>query len=310
MLRPVKIPGVSLHVPMPRLLPLTIATMAVLLGVKSVELVRAAVPPSAADAAPAPPAAAKPEGDTPPPQATPASATAPAGNTETPAPDMAKPDMAKPDMPKPDMAKPEAGKPEAGKPEGGKPEMAKAETAAPAPAAANPAAAAVAPPVEPPISQSERDLLLNLRKRREELDAREAAIRQHEGLLAAAEARLATRVAELGGLQKRLESLETARKEHDEANWRGLVKLYESMKPKDAATIFNDLDLPVLLPVLDRMKEAKAAPVLAAMSPDRARLVTAELAQMRAAANTVPPAAAAAVGAAPTTPPPGKPAGG
>ena len=53
------------------------------------------------------------------------------------------------------------------------------------------------------------------------------------------------------------------------------------MKPRDAATIFNDLDMPVLLQVVDRMKEAKAAPVLAAMQPDKARDVTAQLARMR-----------------------------
>ena len=39
--------------------------------------------------------------------------------------------------------------------------------------------------------------------------------------------------------------------------------------------------MPVLLQVLDRMKDAKAALVMAAMNPDKARDVTAELAQMR-----------------------------
>jgi flagellar motility protein MotE (MotC chaperone) len=58
------------------------------------------------------------------------------------------------------------------------------------------------------------------------------------------------------------------------------------MKPRDAATIFNDLQMPVLLQVLDRMKEAKAAVILAAMNPDKARDVTAELAQMRTGKNT------------------------
>jgi flagellar motility protein MotE (MotC chaperone) len=58
------------------------------------------------------------------------------------------------------------------------------------------------------------------------------------------------------------------------------------MKPRDAATIMNELDLPVLLEVVDRMKEAKAAPILAAMQPDRARQVTAELARQRTRANT------------------------
>ena len=53
------------------------------------------------------------------------------------------------------------------------------------------------------------------------------------------------------------------------------------MKPRDAATIFNDLEMPVLLQVVDRMKDAKAALVLAAMQPDKARDLTAKLAQLR-----------------------------
>ena len=36
------------------------------------------------------------------------------------------------------------------------------------------------------------------------------------------------------------------------------------------------VDRPVLLPLVDRMKEAKAAPVLAAMLPDKARDLTAK----------------------------------
>ena len=67
-----------------------------------------------------------------------------------------------------------------------------------------------------------------------------------------------------------------ARKEREDASWQGLVKLYEAMRPRDAATIFNELEMPVLLQVVDRMKEAKAAPVLAAMQPDKARDLTAQ----------------------------------
>jgi flagellar motility protein MotE (MotC chaperone) len=88
-------------------------------------------------------------------------------------------------------------------------------------------------------------------------------------------------VTELQALQIKLEALEATRKDHEDASWQGLVKLYEAMRPRDAATIFNDLEMPVLLQVVDRMKEAKAAPVLAAMQPDKARDLTAKLAQMR-----------------------------
>jgi flagellar motility protein MotE (MotC chaperone) len=62
------------------------------------------------------------------------------------------------------------------------------------------------------------------------------------------------------------------------------------MKPRDAAAIFNDLDMQVLLQVVDRMKEAKAAAVMAAMQPEKARQVTTELAQMRTRASSDSPA--------------------
>lgn len=204
--------------PAPRLLPITIVAMAVVLGVRSVALVRAAAPAEA-------PAAAPP---------------------------------------------------------------AHAATAAPSPA----------PPASPPMmSEGERSLLLDLRKRSAELDARDAALKQRESVLAAAEARLTARLDQLNNLQQRLEALNAARRQREEANWRGLVKLYETMRPRDAGAIFNDLDLPVLLPILDRMKAAKAAAVLAAMQPDRARLVTAELARLRARENAVPPPGKSAGGA-------------
>lgn len=149
----------------------------------------------------------------------------------------------------------------------------------PPPAPSKPPDAASAPP--PPVSDGERAVLLELRQRRQELDAREATLTARESVLAAAEQKLTARVAELEALQKKLEVLDAARKQREDASWQGLVKLYESMKPRDAATIFNDLEMPVLLQVVDRMKEAKAAPVLAAMQPDKARELTTKLADMR-----------------------------
>ncbi len=133
----------------------------------------------------------------------------------------------------------------------------------------------------PPVTDSERAVLLELRQRREELDARDAALAARESVLTAAGQKIEARVAELQALQKKLEALDAARKEREDTSWKGLVKVYEAMKPRDAATIFNDLETPVLLQVVDRMKEAKAAPVLAAMQPDKARDLTAKLAQMR-----------------------------
>jgi flagellar motility protein MotE (MotC chaperone) len=158
------------------------------------------------------------------------------------------------------------------------------EPPAPAPAvvaaAATPAAAA-----PDPALAAERAVLEALRARRAELDQREQANQQREVMLAAAERRLQQRIEELSQMRGRLEAMERARGERDEAGWRGLVRLYETMRPRDAAAIFDDLEMPVLVEILDRMGERKAAPVIGAMRPDRARMLTTELARHRAQRN-------------------------
>ncbi|WP_135467391.1 MotE family protein [Crenalkalicoccus roseus] len=135
---------------------------------------------------------------------------------------------------------------------------------------------------------AERALLEGLRARRAELEAREQSIATREMVLAAAERRLAQRVEELAALQQRLEAAERARGEQEEAGWRQMVKLYEGMRPRDAAAILDELEMPVLVEIMGRMAERKAAPILGAMRPDRARLLTTELARVRAGAAPAP----------------------
>jgi len=149
---------------------------------------------------------------------------------------------------------------------------------------AQPPRAADIPPVPDgpaPMTDGEKAVLLDLRARREQLDAREAALANRESMLAAAQQKLTAQIGEMQALQQRLETLEASRKQQETAAWQGLVKVYEDMKPRDAAAIFNDLGMPVLLSVIDRMKEAKAAAILAAMLPDKARDVTTQLALKR-----------------------------
>ena len=150
------------------------------------------------------------------------------------------------------------------------------------PAPAAPAAAIAPPPPPDPAQEAERAVLESLRTRRGEIEGREQAIAARELVLAAAERRLMQRVEEMAALQRRLEALDRTRGEREEAGWRGLVRLYETMRPRDAAAIFNDLEMNVLVQVIDRMGERKAAPVIGAMRPERARELTTELARHRA----------------------------
>lgn len=252
--------------PSPRLLPVTIVAIGALLAVKSVDIVRAAMPAAgAAPASLAPMAGAQASAS----PAVPPGAAAPAAG----------------------MASAQAGGQAAGHAVAGAP-----------PAPAQSGAAAGESPAPPQVSPAEQALLLDLRQRREALDRREAALNERAAVLAAAEKRLEMRVTELTALQKRLEQLDGQRRQREEANWAGLVKTYETMPPRDAAAIFNDLDKQVLLNVLDRMKERNAAAILAAMQPERARQVTAELARMREQRNAAPGTAPGTAAAQPAVP--------
>lgn len=184
----------------------------------------------------------------------------------------AKPETAKTAPEKPD-AKAES-KPEA-KSEKGEPAAKTAE------AAATPTKSAEVSTNIPEYSEAELAVLQGLSSRREELDRRGADLDQREALLKAAEQRIEAKVEELKQLQGAMEALVRKYDDEEDARKKSLVKIFETMKPAEAARIFEQMDLPILLDIIERMKERNAAPVLAQMHPARAKQVTAEIARRR-----------------------------
>lgn len=131
------------------------------------------------------------------------------------------------------------------------------------------------------LSPAEIEVLMRLAERRDELEKQAQEIDAREGLLRAAEIRLERRVSELEELRQVIEERIKVFDEQQETKLTSLVKIYENMKPKDAARIFEDLELTTLLEVAERMKERKLAPVMAQMNPERAREITVELRALR-----------------------------
>ncbi|MBP0447463.1 hypothetical protein J8J14_22130 [Roseomonas sp. SSH11] len=114
------------------------------------------------------------------------------------------------------------------------------------------------------------------------MDEREQSIAAREAVLAATEKRLQARIDSLADLQRRIDANERAAKARDEAHWNSLARLYEAMRPREAAAVFNELELSMLAQIVNRMREQKAATVFGAMEPERVRALTEELARMRA----------------------------
>ncbi len=125
-------------------------------------------------------------------------------------------------------------------------------------------------------------LYRDLTKRREDIEKREKALTTREALLQAAEREMDQKVRELTALRTQIESLMVKQTEEEKARAQSLVKIYEGMKAKDAARIFNTLDTDVLLQVLMAMSERKSSPILAEMDPERARTITVLMSQQQA----------------------------
>jgi flagellar motility protein MotE (MotC chaperone) len=174
-----------------------------------------------------------------------------------------------------------------------------AEKAAPPPEPGpeSKAAAGRKVPLDEPraTSAGERALLERLQARRQELDARARELDLRESMLKAAEKKLERQVA--------VENAEHAKggpagggpmadrkDDADRARLKGVVSMYEIMKPKDAAKIFDRLDIKVLIELATQIKPQRMSEIMAQMSAEAAERLTVELAS-RGADRPVNPAA-------------------
>jgi flagellar motility protein MotE (MotC chaperone) len=99
-----------------------------------------------------------------------------------------------------------------------------------------------------------------------------------ENLLKAAEKRLEGRVAELKDLEARINNAVHMKEESDAARFKNLIAMYDNMKAKDAAKIFERLDLNVLIEVSTQLNPRRMSDILAQMSPEAAQRLTVALA--------------------------------
>jgi flagellar motility protein MotE (MotC chaperone) len=127
-------------------------------------------------------------------------------------------------------------------------------------------------------SPAERALLERLQERRGTLEDRNRELEMREALLKAAEKQMDERIGTLKAIENKVDSGAKTQEVQHQAQLKGIVTMYETMKPKDAARVFDRLDLKVLVPVVLQMNPRKMAEVLAAMTPEAAERLTVALA--------------------------------
>jgi flagellar motility protein MotE (MotC chaperone) len=191
----------------------------------------------------------------------------------------------------PPATKPADSKAPEGKPADANPGDAKPADARPSDAKTMPSGTVIPLDTNGLQSPGERAVLERLGERRQELDARSRELEIRENLLKSAEKRLDSRVNELKGMESEMGGSAQKRAESEAAALKGLVSMYEAMKPKDAAKIFNRLDMNVLIAVVSQIKPRVMADIMAQMQPDVAQRLTVELASKALGVAAPAPAA-------------------
>jgi flagellar motility protein MotE (MotC chaperone) len=139
--------------------------------------------------------------------------------------------------------------------------------------------AVVYPDQTPQVSASERAILERLQARRQEIESRAREIEIRESLMKSAEKRMESKIEELKAVEARISTATGAKNEADAARFKGIVTMYETMKPKDAAKVFDRLEMPVLYEIASQIAPRKMSDILGLMLPEAAERLTVELAR-------------------------------
>lgn len=128
-----------------------------------------------------------------------------------------------------------------------------------------------------PDSQ-EMEIITQLRRRREELEMKNQQLDLQEQLLSSTEKRIDDKILQLQQLEDQIKGHLRLFEERENEQLASIVKVYETMKPKEAAPRFEVLALQTQLDLVTRMKPSKVAALMEKMSPERASALTTELA--------------------------------
>ncbi|MDB5580215.1 MAG: flagellar protein FlbB [Bradyrhizobium sp.] len=151
--------------------------------------------------------------------------------------------------------------------------------AAPATEPPKPDGVVLYPEQTAPVSASERAILERLQSRRQELEARAREIDIRESLLKSAEKRIESKVDEMKAVESRISTASGAKSEIDAARFKGIITMYEGMKPKDAAKVFDRLEMSVLFEIASQIAPRKMSDILGLMQTEAAERLTVEMAR-------------------------------
>ncbi len=131
------------------------------------------------------------------------------------------------------------------------------------------------------VDRAETDLARDILARRSDIDGEQKGLEDQKRILDAAKAALDEKMRDLDNSMAALAERQAAHKETMAAETERLVKIYEEMPPKEAAAIFNIMDIHVLVSLASKMSPRKISAVMGYMVPERVNLVSQYMAGVR-----------------------------
>jgi len=116
--------------------------------------------------------------------------------------------------------------------------------------------------------------LVNLAERKRELDEREQELMKLEKEVEEKNHKINERIIELKKIREEIAAILKSKVDEDDKKIDQLVDVYSSMRPGQAAKVFEDLDEELVVRVLTKMKKKSAAEILNLMKVEKAKKIT------------------------------------
>ena len=118
---------------------------------------------------------------------------------------------------------------------------------------------------------------LSDKKKSQESIRGDAELEKREKLAQISQEKAANEIKDLEKAKEALKTTEDKLTKAEVTNIKTMSKIYESMKPAQAADICNKLEMTALTQILKNMNPKKASAIVAQMEPGKARIVTIEM---------------------------------
>ncbi len=111
-------------------------------------------------------------------------------------------------------------------------------------------------------------------KREAELNRREQELRMREETLKKMEEDIQKKFQELSALQKEIQDYRAEKASEKSGRIRSLVRIYETMKPREAANLLENMEEALVVSIISNMNTEAAASILAVMDAKKAAKIS------------------------------------